>query len=72
MMVWIVYDLLCTNLSSLFITQYHVGVGAVIQGWDSGVVGMSLGERSKLTIPAKFAYGDSSPAPTIPPNRCLD
>ncbi|KIW81171.1 hypothetical protein Z517_04195 [Fonsecaea pedrosoi CBS 271.37] len=31
--------------------QTQIGVGRVIQGWDHGVLQMSLGEKSRLTIP---------------------
>ena len=30
--------------------QIQIGVGQVIKGWDEGVIGMSLGEKSILTI----------------------
>ncbi|KAJ9606905.1 hypothetical protein H2200_008916 [Cladophialophora chaetospira] len=38
----------------------QIGVGRVIQGWDQGVPQMSLGEKSRLTIPGHMAYGDRS------------
>ena len=36
--------------------EFRVGTGEVIKGWDQGIVQMSLGERSKMTIPAALAY----------------
>ena len=41
------------------------GVGRVIKGWDQGIVGMKIGEKKKLTIPAELAYG----AQAIPDGR---
>lgn len=36
---------------------FRVGCGEVIQGWDEGIVQMSKGERSKMTVPPQLAYG---------------
>merc|ERR1719323_2143565 len=36
---------------------YQAGVGAVITGWDQGLLGMQLGGERKLTIPANEGYG---------------
>ena len=36
---------------------YEAGVGGVVTGWEDGVMSMQLGEKSKLEIPWKFAYG---------------
>jgi peptidylprolyl isomerase len=51
-----------------FSTQ--IGVGAVIQGWDEGIVGMKVGGKRKLVIPAELGYGAQS-AGSIPPNSVL-
>jgi peptidylprolyl isomerase len=48
----------------------RIGVGEVIEGWDMGVVGMKVGGKRKLTIPAPLAYGDKSVG-IIPPNSTL-
>lgn len=52
--------------------SFLLGRGQVIAGWDQGVHGMKVGERRKLTIPGKLAYGDSPPASSkIPKNATL-
>jgi peptidylprolyl isomerase len=37
--------------------DFRLGAGQVIQGWDEGVVGMKVGGRRQLTIPAHKGYG---------------
>jgi peptidylprolyl isomerase len=37
--------------------QFTVGKGMVIAGFDDGVVGMTIGEKRTLEIPADNAYG---------------
>lgn len=51
--------------------SFSLGAGEVIQGWDQGVVGMKVGGKRKLVIPAALAYGEQSPSPAIPPNSDL-
>ncbi|WP_373319523.1 FKBP-type peptidyl-prolyl cis-trans isomerase [Rugosimonospora africana] len=38
---------------------FPIGVGQVIPGWDQGLVGVPVGSRVQLDIPAKLAYGDN-------------
>lgn len=37
--------------------EFEVGSGAVIPGFDNGVMGMSVGEKRTINIPADEAYG---------------
>ena len=37
--------------------EFEVGSGAVIPGFDNGVMGMSVGDKKTLNIPADEAYG---------------
>ncbi|WBB65351.1 FKBP-type peptidyl-prolyl cis-trans isomerase [Micromonospora sp. WMMD812] len=39
--------------------SFPIGVGQVIKGWDQGLVGVTVGSRVQLDIPADLAYGDS-------------
>ncbi|HET8683070.1 MAG TPA: FKBP-type peptidyl-prolyl cis-trans isomerase [Micromonosporaceae bacterium] len=38
---------------------FQLGAGNVIQGWDQGLVGVRVGSRVQLDIPASLAYGDN-------------
>jgi peptidylprolyl isomerase len=51
--------------------QFALGSGQVIPGWDQGVLGMKVGERRRLTIPAALAYGAQGSPPKIGPNEPL-
>jgi peptidylprolyl isomerase len=51
--------------------QFAIGGGQVIPGWDQGVLGMKVGERRRLTIPADLAYGAQGSPPKIGPNEPL-
>jgi peptidylprolyl isomerase len=39
--------------------SFPIGVGSVIPGWDRGLVGVKVGSRVQLDIPANLAYGDN-------------
>ena len=51
--------------------DFRLGVGQVIQGWDDGIVGMKVGGRRKLIIPAALAYGDRGAGGAIKPGEAL-
>ncbi|MDE1827643.1 MAG: peptidylprolyl isomerase [Candidatus Micrarchaeota archaeon] len=45
---------------------FKVGGGQLIQGFDMGVIGMSLNETKNITIPPEQAYGPVDPSLIIP------
>ncbi|MEV4641912.1 FKBP-type peptidyl-prolyl cis-trans isomerase [Actinoplanes sp. NPDC049548] len=40
--------------------EFPVGVGQLIKGWDEGLVGVKVGSRVQLDIPAELAYGEKA------------
>ena len=50
---------------------FTIGVGQVIQGWDEGVIQMSLGEKAALHIPSAMGYGERGAGGDIPANADL-
>ena len=52
--------------------DFVLGAGAVIKGWDLGVLGMKVGEIRRLVIPSAIGYGaQGTPGGPIPPNANL-
>lgn len=51
--------------------EFRLGVGQVIQGWDTGVQGMKVGGRRRLEIPPHLAYGDRGAGGVIGPGETL-
>ena len=51
--------------------QFVIGIGQVIQGWDEGVMKMSLGEKANLKISSDYGYGSRGAPGAIPPNADL-
>ncbi|MDO7900742.1 FKBP-type peptidyl-prolyl cis-trans isomerase [Pseudomonas sp. K1(2024)] len=50
--------------------QCVIGTGRVIKGWDQGLMGMRVGGKRRLQVPAALAYGERSIG-RIPPHADL-
>lgn len=48
-----------------------IGTGAVIQGWDQGLVGQTVGSQVLLVIPPELGYGDAGSGEKIPGGSTL-
>lgn len=51
--------------------QCVIGTGRVIKGWDQGIMGMKVGGKRKLEVPAHLAYGERAMGKVIPANSDL-
>lgn len=51
--------------------QCVIGTGRVIKGWDLGLMGMKVGGKRKLSVPAHLAYGERQIGEHIKPNSNL-
>ncbi|MBC8162814.1 MAG: FKBP-type peptidyl-prolyl cis-trans isomerase, partial [Roseiflexaceae bacterium] len=51
--------------------SFPLGGGRVIKGWDEGVIGMKIGGKRQLRVPADLGYGARGAGGVIPPNATL-
>ncbi|MGC1331902.1 FKBP-type peptidyl-prolyl cis-trans isomerase [Pseudomonas sp.] len=51
--------------------QCVIGTGRVIKGWDIGLMGMQVGGKRRLFVPAHLAYGERSMGAHIKPGSNL-
>ena len=51
--------------------RFPYGYGRVIKGWEQGLVGMKVGGKRTLYIPAALVYGVRGADADIPPNADL-
>jgi peptidylprolyl isomerase len=52
-------------------SDFRIGVGQVIKGWDEALMMMKVGDRWKLVIPPAIGYGPQGRPPDIPGNSTL-
>lgn len=51
--------------------EVAIGTGAVIKGWDLGIMAMEFGEKAELWIKSEYGYGENGSPPKIPGGATL-
>jgi peptidylprolyl isomerase len=51
--------------------SFKLGEGRVIPGWEEGIALLNEGDKARLVIPPKLAYGSAGAGGVIPPNAWL-
>lgn len=51
--------------------QCVIGTGRVIKGWDQGLMGMKVGGKRKLWVPATLGYAERGMGSRVPPHANL-
>tara|TARA_Y100000768_G_C23971213_1_gene680679 strand:+ start:1458 stop:2186 length:729 start_codon:yes stop_codon:yes gene_type:complete len=51
--------------------QFQIGTRKVIQGWETGLLGMKEGGKRTIFIPYELAYGENGAGDVIPPKSNL-
>ncbi|MDD9952161.1 MAG: FKBP-type peptidyl-prolyl cis-trans isomerase [Zetaproteobacteria bacterium] len=51
--------------------RYSMSANTLIEGWKVGLLGMKVGGKRRLEIPAAFAYGEKGKYGRIPPHAKL-
>ena len=51
--------------------SFQIGLRQVIEGWETGIIGMQVGGKRTLIIPPELGYGQRGAGELIPPNSTL-
>ena len=52
-------------------SEFKLGQGQVIEGWDEGIALLRVGDKARFVIPSDLGYGSRGAGGAIPPNATL-